>query len=97
MKRNGVRSRFVVCVRKDADAVDLELRKIYRTLPDSKASSHGLMRVVDEAGEDYLYPAGWFAAIALPVRLVRALRLGRAAARAGRATRRIAGIARARG
>lgn len=97
MKRNGVRSRFVVCVRKDADAIDLELRKIYRTLPDTKANSQGLMRVVDEAGEDYLYPAGWFAAIALPVRVVRALRLGRAALRASRTARRTTGIARARG
>ena len=55
---------FVICIRND-DCDDLELRKVYRVLPDSKASGDAYLRVVDESGEDYLYPESYFA----PVRL----------------------------
>src|SRR2546428_650491 len=49
----------------------LELRKIYETLPDADAEKHGQVRVIDESGEDYLYPATMFAAVDLPVGLAR--------------------------
>jgi hypothetical protein len=44
----------------------LEVRKVYRGLPDSVAVSRGSVRVIDESGEDYLYPSDYFVAIELP-------------------------------
>jgi hypothetical protein len=46
--------------------VALEIRKIYEILPDEKAAKHGLVRVIDESGEDYLYPKDFFVPIELP-------------------------------
>jgi hypothetical protein len=57
---------LVVCVRNDGYEVSLERRKIYELLPDKDAESHGQIRVVDESGEDYLYPADYFVRIELP-------------------------------
>jgi hypothetical protein len=45
---------------------DLEPRKIYRILPDKKAAAEGLIRVVDDSGEDYLYPSKYFALVRVP-------------------------------
>ena len=56
---------FVVCVRNTGYPVSLELRKIYEVLPDPDASTHGLIRVIDESGEDYLYPNNFFVRIDL--------------------------------
>jgi hypothetical protein len=56
---------FVFCIRNDA-CDDLELRKLYRMLPDKRAQRDGFLRIVDESGEDYLYPESYFAAIRLP-------------------------------
>ena len=69
-KRNG--SKFVVCVRND-ECDDLEIRKIYQVIPDEAASTDGLLRIVDESGEDYLYPASLFLQIELPQSIERAL------------------------
>jgi len=59
------REQFVLCI-KNSDAEDLELRKLYQVLPDRKASQDGYLRVIDESGEDYLYPESYFVAITLP-------------------------------
>ena len=64
-QRRG-RPRFVVCIKNDGYSASLEKRKIYRVLPDSQASAHSLLRIVDESGEDYLYPADFFVSITLP-------------------------------
>jgi len=72
--RNGGRGRFVVCVRNTGYPASLEVRKIYRALPDRSAEGHGMLRVVDESGEDYLYPAKFFMALDLPQSLRSALR-----------------------
>jgi len=66
MKTQSPDQQFVVCVNNDGYSVSLERRKIYLTLPDDKAKEHDLLRVVDESGEDYLYPARFFVAIKLP-------------------------------
>lgn len=60
------RPQFVVCVKNQGYAASLELRKIYLVVEDARAEEHGLIRVIDESGEDYLYPAEYFAAIELP-------------------------------
>src|SRR5262249_32628677 len=59
-------ARFVVCVRNTGYPASLELRKLYRLLNDDKASRLGQVRVVDESGEDYLYPQEYFVPIKLP-------------------------------
>jgi hypothetical protein len=63
--RKKKRREFVVCVRNTGYPGSLELRKIYEVLPDPKAAAHGLIRVIDESGEDYLYPEKFFARIDL--------------------------------
>lgn len=58
--------KYVVCVRNKGYPASLELRKLYKTLPDADAEGHGLIRVVDESGEDYLYPRNFFFPIEVP-------------------------------
>lgn len=58
--------KFAICVKNDGYEVSLELRKVYELLPDSVADSHGMLRVVDESGEDYLFPRDFFIPIDLP-------------------------------
>lgn len=65
--------RFVVCLSNEGYEVSLERRKIYLALPDESAAKHRLLRVIDESGEDYLYPAAMFAAVELPPSLRRAM------------------------
>ena len=55
-----------VCVDNDGYAVSLEKRKIYVALRDAAADKHDMLRIVDESGEDYLYPKAFFRPIALP-------------------------------
>ncbi len=57
---------FVLCISNADYPASLEVRKIYRLLPDADAERHGLVRVVDELGEDYLYPQDWFVPIEVP-------------------------------
>ena len=60
------RSRYVLCVKNESYEASLELRKVYRTLRDSRAAREGLLRVIDESEEDYLYPADFFVPIDVP-------------------------------
>jgi hypothetical protein len=64
---------LVVCVDNEGYAVSLEKRKIYIALRDTAAEKRGMLRVVDESGEDYLYPKGLFRSIALPEPVKRAV------------------------
>ena len=57
---------FAVCIRNEGHEESLELRKIYEVLPDATAEAHDMVRVIDEEGEDYLYPGPWFLPIDLP-------------------------------
>jgi hypothetical protein len=65
-------SRFAICVRNVGVPASLESRKVYRVIADAPAASQGLVRVVDESGEDYLYPDGFFVPIEVPKAAVRA-------------------------
>ncbi len=60
--------RFVLCVRNGSYRASLQPRKIYRVLEDVKAEGHGLLRVVDDTGEDYLFPADFFVPIEVPAK-----------------------------
>ena len=68
--------RFAICVRNQG-AADLELRKVYRVLADKVAATEGFLRVIDESGEDYLYPQEYFAAVELPERIAQLYLEGR--------------------
>jgi hypothetical protein len=65
--------KFVVCINNADYPASLELHKIYRVLPDKDAALDGDIRVVDESGEDYLYPAEWFVPIELPQAVEKSL------------------------
>jgi len=68
MKKNKSSSEFVVCINNEGDPASLELYKIYREVPDKAAAADGDLRVIDESGEDYLYPAYYFAPIKVPAK-----------------------------
>jgi hypothetical protein len=65
--------RLVVCIDNKGYAVSLEKRKIFVALRDAGAEKHGLLRIVDESGEDYLYPKASFRSIALPQAVKKAV------------------------
>ncbi len=73
-KKGPAGSQYVVCVKNDDYPASLELRKIYQLMRDSAASRLGMLRVVDESGEDYLYPDDYFMGIRLTPAVERALR-----------------------
>ncbi len=75
MKHHQVEPKFAVCINNEDYEVSLELRKIYKVLPDAKAAEHRYIRVVDESGEDYLYPEDYFIPIELPKAVEKALLL----------------------
>ena len=66
------KKQFAICVRNEG-AEDLEIRKVYQILPDARAAKDKHVRVIDESGEDYLYPAEFFIPLTLPREVERAL------------------------
>ena len=58
--------RYAVCIKNDGNEASLERNKLYVVLPDRRAEADDLVRVIDEDGEDYLYPAEWFVAVEVP-------------------------------
>ena len=66
MKRTEPQSRFVVCVNNKNYPASLDLRKLYQVVADEAAAKHHQLRVIDEAGEDYLYPEEYFVPVQLP-------------------------------
>jgi len=66
---------FVVCLKNNGYEASLEPRKIYQVLFDKEAESHKMIRVIDESGEDYLFPVSLFSPISLSQTLVRELAL----------------------
>lgn len=66
-------SRFLICVDNKGYTVSLEKRKIYVALSDTMALKHGQVRVIDESGEDYLYPKSLFLPITVPHSLRKAI------------------------
>jgi hypothetical protein len=65
--------KFVVCIDNKDYPASLELHKIYRVLPDEDAAADGDLRVIDESGEDYLYPAARFVPISVPEAVQKSL------------------------
>ena len=72
MAKARIRKVFVLCV-KNRDRDDVEKGKVYSVLPNAKAKREGYLRIVDESGEDYLYPASYFITVDLPAEARAAL------------------------
>jgi len=73
MKRRRPDVQYLLCVRNGSFLASLQVRRLYERLPDKDADLHGLVRVVDESGEDYLYPRELFADLDVPRTVARAL------------------------
>ena len=66
---------YVVCIKNEDYPASLELLKLYLVLPDRAAEKVGLRRIIDESGEDYLYPEDYFVDIKLPSAVEKVVRL----------------------
>ena len=72
-KKNESTPKFVVCINNEGYPASLELHKIYRVVPDRDAAADEDLRVIDESGEDYLYPSSYFAPIKVPAAVQESL------------------------
>ncbi len=79
-KSTGTKRRFVLCVANPGYAASLEVRKLYEYLQPLTNDPKSLIRIVDESGEDYLYPIEYFRPVVLPLPAKRALAHGGTAA-----------------
>ena len=70
MKVQQTGSSFALCV-EDGGMEDLEARKVYQLIPDREASREGYVRVIDESGDDYMYPSDLFVPVKLPAAVIR--------------------------
>ena len=73
MRNWNVDTNFVGCISNQDYEASLELWKYYRVLPDENASTHGYLRIIDESGEDYLYPQHYFSQVEMVRDLEEAL------------------------
>ena len=72
MKGEQQRSKFVLCIR-NGGSDDLEGRKVYQVFPDPSAAHDRYVRIIDESGEDYLYPSEYLVPVWLPAAVSKAL------------------------
>jgi len=72
-KAEGQSARFVVCLNNEGYKASLEVGKLYPFIPDEEAEAEGLIRVVDESGEDYAFDAARFHPVNLPASVEKAL------------------------
>jgi hypothetical protein len=73
MKHKSKKNFFALCI-ENKDSEDLKKRKIYQVLQDKEAEREGYLRVIDESGEDYLYPESYFILVELPIEVQEVLR-----------------------
>ena len=76
-KRNNKSYQFAVCLNNEGYRASLDIGKLYRVIPDKDAEAHGLIRVVDESGEDYAFAAKRFHPIDVPPAVQKVLRSAR--------------------
>jgi hypothetical protein len=67
---------YVLCIDDGGYPESLEVRKVYAVLPDERAAANDFIRVIDETGEDYLYPSKYFVPIQLPSEVAKILPAG---------------------
>ena len=73
MKRRRPDVRYLLCVNDETYRASLQVRRLYEQLSDDEAERRGLVRVIDESGDDYLYPRGLFADLDVPPTIARAI------------------------
>ena len=73
-KSKNTFSQFAICLNNSEYPVSLDLHKVYPVLSDEQAEKDGFLRVIDESGEDYLFPSAYFMVIVLPSNCVRTLK-----------------------
>jgi hypothetical protein len=73
MRTENTEPRFAICINNSAYPDDLKVRTVYQILPDESAARSNYIRVIDETGEDYLYPAEYFIFIDVPPDVAKAL------------------------
>jgi hypothetical protein len=71
MAGSEMSQQFLLCVKNEGYPTSLEVRKVYQALPDPVAAARGFVRVIDESGEDYLFPSSYFVAVELPQAAVK--------------------------
>lgn len=74
MAKESEEQSFALCI-ENKECEDLEKRKIYKVLPDDEAAKEGYLRIIDESGEDYLYPESYFILVELPIEAQDALQV----------------------
>ena len=74
MEKRNNNPKYALCL-ENKDCEDLEKRKIYQVIPDDNAKQEAYLRVIDESGEDYLYPESYFILIQLPHKAQQALQI----------------------
>lgn len=62
-----MKHKFLLCVDNEGYEASLEVRKLYEKIPDKEADRHNQVRIIDESGEDYLYPSEFFTSVRLPM------------------------------
>ncbi len=74
MKQNNKSGmQFAICIKNEGYPASLELRKVYQVMPDPSAAAQHQLRIIDESGEDYLYPEKYFVLVRLPQKVEEAL------------------------
>ncbi len=63
--KKAMKQKFLLCIDNEGYEASLEIRKLYETIPDKEAERHKQVRIIDESGEDYLYPSRFFAPVKL--------------------------------
>lgn len=66
MKNRNANLRFAICINNGGYIDDLKVRTVYQVLPDESVAKSNYLRIIDETGEDYLYPAAYFVVIEVP-------------------------------
>lgn len=69
------REKYAICIKNKDCPASLELRKLYQVIHDKDATKSDLVRIIDESGEDYLYPADYFVSMKLPRTVAKAVQL----------------------
>lgn len=77
MKRRSTALRFAICINDGGYVDDLKVRTVYQVLPDESATKSNYLRIVDETGEDYLYPSVYFVLIDVPREVQQAFALSK--------------------
>ncbi|MGD0540015.1 MAG: hypothetical protein ABSB33_00720 [Tepidisphaeraceae bacterium] len=64
---------YFLCIERGAYRIDLQVGKVYRTAQPEKSDPSDMLRLIDDSGEDYLYPVNWFVPVDLPPKAKKAL------------------------